>query len=93
MFYGWLEQDNLLLANHFSMSARSGFTRFYNALANKIISDRTSYYIDGLMDSVLPKNLTYTKLRVRAPKFIAYIILLGKNSLSQYICGECRLSY
>ena len=36
----------------------TGSTSFYNTLWNKIGSDRTSQYIDGLIHSVLAKNPT-----------------------------------
>ena len=39
------------------MSARAGSTRYHNALPNKISSDRTSYYIGGIMHSVLAGSL------------------------------------
>ena len=41
----------------FLMSARSGSTRYHNALPNKINSDGTSYYIDGLLHSVFAESL------------------------------------
>ena len=45
------------LFRHFFMSGRSGSTRYHNALSNEISSDRTSYYIDGLIHSVFAEKL------------------------------------
>ena len=44
------------------MSARSGSTRYHNALPNKISSDCTSYYLDGLMHSVFAKSLSLSQV-------------------------------
>ena len=61
------------------MSAKSGFTRSHNALANKISSDRTSYYIDGLMHSIFAENFNLSQVKdSRAPKSIPYIVTLRK---------------
>ena len=43
------------------MSARSGSTRYHNALPNKISSDCTSQYIDGLMHSVFAESLNLSQ--------------------------------
>ena len=43
------------------MSARSGSSRYHNALPNKISSDGTSYYIDGLIHSIFAKNLNLSQ--------------------------------
>ena len=48
---------------HFLMSAQSGFTRSHNALANKISSDCTSFYIEGLMHSVFAKNFNLSQVK------------------------------
>ena len=40
------------LFHRFLMSARSGSTRRHNTLSNEITLDRTSFYIDGLMQSM-----------------------------------------
>ena len=45
------------LFHRFSMSARSGSTRYHNALPNKISSGRISKYIDGLLHSVFADSL------------------------------------
>ena len=45
------------LFHRFLMSARSGSTRYHKALPNKISSDRTSYYLDGLMHWVFAQKL------------------------------------
>ena len=45
------------------MSAQTGFTRSHNALANKISSDRTSKYIDGLMHSVFVGNFNLSQVK------------------------------
>ena len=47
----------------FLMSAQSGFTRSHNALANKNSSDRTSYYIDGLMHSIFAENFNLAQVK------------------------------
>ena len=45
------------------MSVRSGCTRYHNALPNKISSDPTSYYIDGLMQSVFAEILNFSQIK------------------------------
>ena len=45
------------------MSVQSGFTRSRNALANKISWDRTSYYIDGLMNSVFAEIFNSSQVK------------------------------
>ena len=44
------------LFHSFLMSARSGSTRYRNAMANKITPDRKSKYIDGLLHSVFAES-------------------------------------
>ena len=51
------------LFRHFSMSARSGSTRYHNALSNEISSDCTSYYIDGPMHSDFAENSKLTQVK------------------------------
>ena len=51
------------LFHHFLMSARSGITRYHNASSNEISSDRTSYYIDGLVHSVFAENLNLSQVK------------------------------
>ena len=75
------------------MSTQSGFTRSHNALANKLISDRTSQYTEGPGTRFLPKTLIYPKLRARVAKSIPYNITVQKYSLSQYTLGERTPSY
>ena len=73
------------------MSARSGSTRYHNAVANKISSIAHHNTLTVLCTRFLPKP--YLKLRTRATKSIPYIITLRKHTLSEYIDGECRLYY
>ena len=49
------------LVHHLLVSARSGSTRYHIELPNKISSDRTSKYIDGLMHSVFAENLNLSQ--------------------------------
>ena len=51
------------LVHRLLVSPRSGTTRYHNALPNKISSDLTSYYLDGLMHSVFAEslNLSWSK--------------------------------
>ena len=51
------------LFHRFLMSARSGSRRYHNALPNKIISDCTSYYIDGLLHSVFAESLNLSQVK------------------------------
>jgi len=44
------------------MSAQSDFIRSHNALVNKMISDRTSKYIDGLMHPVFAENFNLSQV-------------------------------
>ena len=48
--------------HHFLMSARSGSTRYHNAMSNEIGSDGTSYYIDGPTHSVFAGNLKLSQV-------------------------------
>ena len=45
--------------HHFLRSARSGSTRYHNALSNEI----SSYYIDGPMHSVFADNLNLSQVK------------------------------
>ena len=45
------------------MSARSGSTRYHKALLNKISSDCTSKYLDGLMHSVYAGSLSLSQVK------------------------------
>ena len=47
----------------FLKSARSGSTRYQNAMLNNISSDRTSYYADGLMHSVFAERLNLSQVK------------------------------
>ena len=51
------------LVHRFLMSTLSGCTRYHNALPNKINSDRTSYYIEGLVHSVSDENLNVYQVK------------------------------
>ena len=51
------------LFHHFLMSARSGSTRYHNALSNKSASHGTSYYIYGPMHWVFAQNLNLSQGR------------------------------
>ena len=50
-------------AHRFLMYARAGSTRYHNSLPHKIISYRTSYYIDGIKHPILAGsfNLSQSK--------------------------------
>ena len=45
------------------MSPQSGFTCSHNALANGISSDRTSYYIDELINSVFAEYFNLSQVK------------------------------
>ena len=47
--------------HRFLMSARVGSTRYHIALPSKFSSDRTSYYIDCIMHSVIAGGLKLTQ--------------------------------
>ena len=47
--------------HRFLMSARAGSTRNHSAMPNKISSDRTSKYIDGIMHSVFAGSLKFSQ--------------------------------
>ena len=51
----------LRLVHRFFLSARSGSTRYHNALPNKISSDHTSYYIDGFLHLVFAESLSLSQ--------------------------------
>ena len=51
------------LFHRFLKSARSGSTRNHNALLNKISSDGTSKYRDGLMHSVFADSLNLSQVK------------------------------
>ena len=60
----------------------TGFTRFHNTSWNKIVSDRTSYYIDGSIHFVFAKKPTLSKFFVtRTPKSKPFIITLPKYTV------------
>ena len=49
--------------HRFLVSARTGCTRYHNALANKISSDCTSEYIDGFIHSVFAESLNLSQVK------------------------------
>ena len=49
------------LVQRFSLSARSGSTRYRNTLPRNISSDRKSYNNDGLMHSVFAESLNLSQ--------------------------------
>ena len=51
------------LFRRFSMSARSGPTRYHNALLNKISSDCTSWINDGLMHTVFTESFNLSQVK------------------------------
>ena len=61
------------------MSTQSGFTRSHNALANKISSDRTSYYIDGIMHSIFAKNFNWSQFKDSGTKIHNLRCLIAEN--------------
>ena len=60
----------------------------HNQLGSHIILHWRSYAL-----GFCRKSKNYLKLRTRAPKSIAYNTTLRNYTLSQYIDGECTLSY
>ena len=52
----------LWLFHRFLMSARSGSTRYNNALPNKVSSDCIACYLDGLMHSVFAESLNLSQV-------------------------------
>ena len=61
------------------MSAQSGSKRSHNALANKISSDRTSWYIDGLMHSVVAENFNLTQVKDSGTQIITLHYYIAEN--------------
>ena len=65
----------------------TGSTRYHVTLRNKVGSDRTSWYIDGLIHLVFVGSQLYLDSMTRTPKSKLYTIALPKYTLSQYIGG------
>ena len=56
----------------------TGSTRFHKTLSNKIGSDRTSYYIDGLTYSVFAESTTSSQFKDSDTQ---------NHTQSYYMCG------
>ena len=59
----------------------TGSTRFQNTLWSKINLDRTSLYIDGLIDSVLLEAQPYLNFMTQTPKSKPLFITLPKYTV------------
>ena len=65
--------------HRFVMSARAGSTRYHNDLPNKISSDRTSYYIGGIMHSVLAGSLNLSQSKESDTQMHTILYYIAEN--------------